>query len=250
MRIKLVVSYDGRPFQGWQSQPGGNTVQDRIQSALAEICKTGVTMHGSGRTDTGVHALGQVAHFDAPAKTDLDPVSWGRALNANLPGSIRVLSCEKADGDFHARFSATAKTYRYEIDRGEVLSPFRTGLAWHLPPRIALDDQVLAEVAELLTGEHDFGSFAANRGDGKKVSTVRRIGGIEIERPCESLTLTFRGNGFLYKMVRLLVGSMIRCAQGKETVDWLRNLLDNPTGETTRYCAPADGLYLVEVCYD
>ena len=247
-RLKIVIAYDGRPYKGWQSQPCGNTVQDKIQSAIAEISKLPKgTIHGSGRTDTGVHGLGQVAHFDVDANNSMDTNSWRRALNAKLPASIRILSCEQADADFHARFSAKGKTYRYEIDTGAVLMPLRSGLAWHVP--LPLDADVLRVAARHLEGEHDFAAFAANRGDGSQGSTVRVIQKIDINSSPSTLTLTFSGNGFLYKMVRLLTGTMVRCALGKEDPEWIKSFLDNPSGEKSAYCAPADGLYLVKVAY-
>jgi tRNA pseudouridine38-40 synthase len=250
-RVRLTVSYDGRPFAGWQSQPSGATVQDVLEAALARICKeTRVPVHGSGRTDTGVHALGQVAHFDAPDTIRMDAAAWVRALNVHLPPAVRILDATvlPEDNDFHARFSAKGKTYRYEIDRGGVLSPFRAGLAWHHPHRI--DVEFFRAAAAIFIGEHDFAAFAANRHDGKTLATtVRAISSIIVEERGETLAFTISGNGFLYKMVRLLVGSTTRCAEGRESIDWLRNLLEAPSGRTSQFCAPADGLYLVSVRY-
>jgi tRNA pseudouridine38-40 synthase len=247
-RLKIVIAYDGRPYKGWQSQPCGNTVQNKIQAAIAEISKfPKVIIHGSGRTDTGVHGLGQVAHFDVDASNSMDTNAWQRALNANLPASIRILSCEEVDTEFHARFSAKEKTYRYEIDTEAVLMPLRSGLAWHVPFPLNIDQLRIA--AEHLKGEHDFAAFAANRGDGSQGSTIRTIHNIDIIQSPATLILTFSGNGFLYKMVRLLTGSLVRCALGKEEPEWLAGLLANPTREKSSYSAPADGLYLVRVAY-
>ncbi len=250
-RIRITVTYDGRPFSGWQSQPSGNTVQDVLEAALARICKVArVPAQGSGRTDTGVHALGQVAHFDAPPTYRMDAAAWVRALNIHLPPTVRVVEATvlPEDTDFHARFSAGGKTYRYEIDRGPVLSPFRAGLAWHHPHGI--DGDTFRAAAALFAGEHDFAAFAANRHDGKTLATtVRTISAITVNENGETLGLTVSGNGFLYKMVRLLVGSITRCAEGRESLGWLRDLLDAPAGRTSQFCAPADGLYLVSVDY-
>ena len=132
-RIKLTIAYDGAPFEGWQSQPGGNTVQDHLERAIAEVAGDAIRVSGSGRTDTGVHALGQVAHFDPPEGSRMDAGAWLRALNTKLPAAVRVLDAEGVAGDFHARFSATAKTYQYQIDTAPVLHPLRlivvTGVA-------------------------------------------------------------------------------------------------------------------------
>lgn len=247
-RFKLTIAYDGRPFEGWQSQPSGQTVQDHLEKALGRIAKAPLSLHGSGRTDTGVHALGQVAHFDAPDGSRMIAEEWQRALNANLPSTIRILRSESVDDDFHARFGAKKKTYRYEIDTGEVQLPLRAGLAWHHPR--AFDRAILREAAALFAGEHDFVAFAASRGDGKEVDAVRTILAASVEEEGGTVVLTFTGTGFLYRMVRLLTGSAMRCATGSDPVAWLQQMLDSPTGKTSPYCAPADGLYLVSVGYD
>ncbi|MFN7343308.1 MAG: tRNA pseudouridine synthase A, partial [bacterium] len=121
MRLKLTIAYDGRPFLGWQSQAGGNTVQDFLNEALEVTAKQSIKMHGSGRTDTGVHALGQVAHFDAPADSTMNPYNWVPALNTKLPATIRVIACEEVSEDFHSRFSAIGKRYHYDVCTDPVL---------------------------------------------------------------------------------------------------------------------------------
>jgi len=246
-RFRLTIAYDGAPFEGWQSQPGGNTVQDKLESALAEIGGGTTRAHGSGRTDTGVHALGQVAHFDAPDGSRMDATAWMRAINTKLPRTVRVLAAEEVADDFHARFSATAKTYRYEIDTGEVLSPLRLGRAWHHPT--SLDPERFAGACALYLGEHDFAAFAANRRDGKDPNTVRTIARAKVAETKTGLSVTFTGNGFLYKMVRLLVGGAARVAEGREELDWLVGLLTNPSADKCAYCARGEGLYLVDVDY-
>ncbi|MEM0898160.1 MAG: tRNA pseudouridine(38-40) synthase TruA [Verrucomicrobiota bacterium] len=247
MRIKLTIAYDGRPFEGWQSQPSGRTVQDQMEAALERIAKKRISLHASGRTDTGVHALGQVAHFDAPANSSMDAAAWMRALNAHLPRTIRVMASEGVADDFHARFSVIKKTYRYEIDTSEVLRPLRAGLAWHHPQ--VIDRDLLRESLVLFQGEHDFAAFAANRGDGKDLETVRTIHEARLAEHGETLALTYTGNGFLYRMVRLLTGSAMRCATGGEPVRWIANLLEPAGTAHSSHCAPADGLTLVSVDY-
>jgi tRNA pseudouridine38-40 synthase len=243
MRLKLTIAYDGSPFLGWQSQAGGRTIQDHLEHAFQIICGSRIVVHGSGRTDAGVHAQAQCAHVEAEHPR-FSPPDWIPALNAHLPPEIRVLKCTKAAPGFHARFSATGKVYTYRIWNTPVPSPFEINRAWHLPAKI--DVAPLKKCAALLVGTHDFASFAANRG--KPVEdTIRKIHRIAIAQKGPLITLTFEGDGFLYKMVRLLTGSLIRCAQGRADEAWIRNLLDRKT--KTSFAAPACGLYLTRVLY-
>lgn len=244
MRIRLTIAYDGAPFAGWQSQAGGNTVQDVIEASLSRIAQASVRIHGAGRTDAGVHALGQVAHFDIPAGSRMAAAEWQRALNGTLPPAVRILRAAEAPADFHARFSAAGKIYRYDLWTGAVLPPHLFQRAWHMPH--ALDLATLRSALRLFEGAHDFRAFAANRG-APAADTTRTISGIRAARSGHSLRLTFEGDGFLYKMVRMLVGAGIRAAAGREKESTLRDLLKHP-GRWT-HVAPADGLYLVRVLY-
>lgn len=246
MRLKLVIAYDGGPFRGWQSQAGGNTVQDHLESAFAKICGARIAVHGAGRTDAGVHALGQCAHADVE-RSPLTPARWIAALNAHLLREIRVLKCGRAPQSFHARFLAKGKIYTYRIWNAAVHPPLEAGRSWHLPG--TLDLSALQAGAEQLTGRHDFASFAASRG-GKSPpvrDTVRTIRQIKIRRRGPLITLTFEGDGFLYKMVRLITGSLVRCAQHRAEPDWIAGLLAG--GTKTSFAAPAEGLYLTRVIY-
>lgn len=251
MRLKLTIAYDGRPFQGWQSQVGGNTVQDHIHAAMAEVAKTPVRIQGSGRTDTGVHAFGQIAHFDPPPEISMNPFNWVPALNTKLPPTIRIMACEEVPATFHARFSATGKIYRYDLCTDPVLPPLKAGLAWHLPR--LLDAAVLAEALTLFRGRHDFQAFAANRGDETpETDRVRHIRAADLEMLADGYRITFVGDGFLYKMVRLLTGAAVLASQGRLRLDDLAALLDQPPGlplGKSPLCAPAAGLYLQEVLY-
>lgn len=251
MRLRFLIAYDGRPFAGWQSQAGGNTVQDHLEAALGRILKVArpPAVHGSGRTDAGVHALGQVAHCEVPDTCRLDPAAWRRALNVHLPPGIRVMEVAPAAPDFHARFDASGKTYRYRLWNAEVLPPLEAGLIWHVPH--TLDFSALADGCRLLEGTHDFRAFAANRNDGKDASrdTVRHLWSIRLDRNGPEVTLTFHGSGFLYKMVRMLTGSLIRVAMARAPITWLQSLLTHPSSGKTHHTAPADGLYLVRVEY-
>lgn len=249
-RLQLTVAYDGRPYCGWQSQAGGGSVQDHLQAALVKLCPARLSVQGSGRTDAGVHALAQVAHVDVP-KARLKPAQLVAALNAHLPPQIRVVRCRWAAPEFHARFSATGKIYQYRIWNAPVLSPLELGRAWHV--FMPLNMEVLRRSAEMLVGRHDFAGFAANRGV-PSTDTVRTIRRIDIKgKPGGPITLTFEGDGFLYKMVRLLTGSLVRVAQGKAEPEWLAGLLEPASAGQpkikTNFAAPAEGLYLTRVLY-
>lgn len=249
-RFRLTIAYEGSGFAGWQSQPAGNTVQDELDRAVRATCSEASGVQGSGRTDAGVHALGQVAHFDAPVALRMDGAAWRRALNAKLPRAVRILECRPVSMDFHARFSATGKIYRYEWFTGAVLSPFRAGRVWHV--HRTPDEAVVRQVASLFEGTHDFAGFAANRGEPEeaKPGTVRRIDRVTVMREGPDWAAQFEGEGFLYKMVRMLVGAMVRCGQGSCRVEDVRERLERPGGVgQVRFAAPADGLYLVEVLY-
>lgn len=252
MRLKLTIAYDGRPFLGWQSQAGGNTVQDILHTALESVAKQPLRMQGSGRTDTGVHALAQVAHFDAPDGTSMNPYNWVPALNTKLPATIRVMACEEVPLYFHARFSATGKTYHYDICTDPVLPPLKAGLAWHLPR--LLDADVLSRALALFVGKHDFHAFAAYRGnEGEDTDYVRTILSTDLETLADGYRIVFKGDGFLYKMVRMLTGTAIKAAQGRLRLDDLAALLDQSPGlpfGKAPLCAPADGLYLESVHYE
>ena len=246
-RLKLIVAYDGTPFAGWQSQAGGNTVQDYLESALQTVCGQPVRVHGSGRTDAGVHALGQCAHVDVPAAT-LDPERWVHALNASLPPKIRVLRTRYVSRDFHARFSANGKTYRYRILNSRVLPPFEIDRAWHVP--VTLNVQAIELATAQFLGQHDFAGFAANRGKPEQ-STIRTITAARLRRVGASFTLEFSGDGFLYKMVRLMVGTIVRCGAGRMAPAEVAQRLGSaaPASAGNRFVAPAHGLILVRVRY-
>ncbi|MEM1294615.1 MAG: tRNA pseudouridine(38-40) synthase TruA [Verrucomicrobiota bacterium] len=249
-RYRLTIAYDGRPFEGWQSQPSGNTVQDYLLGAAREIHPEVSTFQGSGRTDAGVHAEAQVAHFDVPGDSTMDGDAWLRALNTKLPRTIRIMNSLEVSSEFHAQFDAEGKTYRYELFTGPVLPPLRAGLAWHV--RRELDWERLVQAANLFVGEHDFAAFAANRGDpgSNPDNTIRTLFEVVPERQADVITVTLHGNGFLYKMVRLIIGGVTKCAQGAIELSELKRLLDRPkNGEKSPLAAPPDGLCLVRVDY-
>ncbi len=248
MRLKLTIAYDGSPFGGWQIQSNADTIQGRIETALAEIAKEPVRLHGSGRTDAGVHALGQIAHFEAPDRLTMNPFNWVPALNTKLPPGIRILECEEVPDDFHARFSALSKTYIYHLCLSPVLSPFLARRAWHLPRQLNPED--LDKALSFYRGSHDFRAFAAKRGnETEDTDYVRKITRADFEQSPDGYLITYTGNGFLYKMVRLLTGAAVQTAQGYLRQDDLYDLVHNPDGKKSPLCAPADGLTLKVVAY-
>ena len=244
MRWKLTIAYEGGSYAGWQSQPGGEAVQDVVEGALAKITGGRTVLHGAGRTDAGVHALGQCAHFDAK-EGRLKAEEWQRALNAGLPASIRVMQCRGVAEDFHARFSAKGKVYRYVIRNNGVLPPLEAGRAWHVPKE--LDVERLKEAGRIFTGRHDFAAYAANRGTPSH-STERTIREIRVVKKGTLLTVTFEGEGFLYKMVRMLTAAMVRAAQNRIPARELEARLRDGKPKWN-HVAPAEGLYLVKVLY-
>lgn len=251
MRLKLTIAYDGRPYNGWQKQVGGNTVQDILEVAMAEVAKQPIRLHGSGRTDTGVHALAQIAHFDAPPELTMNPFNWVPALNCKLPATIRVMACEEVPADFHSRFSASGKIYHFDLCTDPILHPLKAGLAWHIPRQ--LDADVLWDALALFIGRHDFHAFAAYRGNEMPdIDWYRTIESVELTTLQDGYQISYKGDGFLYKMVRLLTGGAVHAAQGRIRLDDFAALLDQapglPLGKSP-LCAPPDGLFLKEVIY-
>jgi tRNA pseudouridine38-40 synthase len=250
--IKLTLAYDGSPFNGWQIQPSLPTIQGLLSAAIGRMTGEKVLPQGSGRTDAGVHALGQVASFTT--ESTIPPENFMKGLNANLPEEIRVLAVEEVAADFHARHSAKAKTYRYRIYRGSICPPFIWKQVHHHP--YPLDESKMTEAARAVVGEHDFTSFAAVDPDkrqaeaGEPPNNVRSIFLSAFRREGEELVYEVRGNGFLHHMVRNLVGTFLLVGKGTLAPEQIseiiaaKNRSANP-GAT----APASGLYLVSVEY-
>jgi tRNA pseudouridine38-40 synthase len=243
-RLKLIIAYNGAPFAGWQSQSHRNAVQDRLERAFESVTGVPVRIHAAGRTDAGVHALAQCGHVDVGRL--LAPARWVDALNALLPPAIRVLRCRYVSNDFHASLSAKGKIYRYRIWTGSVLPPFEYRRAWHV--RHPLDPKVLKSTAKHFVGTHDFAGFAANRGKPEK-STIRTINSVRVREKGPCVTIEFDGDGFLYKMVRLMVGALVNCAFGKMRIEDVTARLNSGQLGSARFAAPAEGLYLVRVRY-
>ena len=244
MRLLLTLAYDGSRFGGWQSQPGGQTVQDALERAFAALCGQRIAVHGSGRTDAGVHAGGQRAHADVP-EGRLPLATWLPALNAHLPEGARVMTLKKVSSDFHARFSATGKTYRYTVWNGPAMPPLLLARSWHVPWK--LDIRLMREACEVFAGRHDFAAFSAKRSK-REEQTVRTLTAIRLKKSGPLITFTLEGEGFLYKMARILVASIVRCAAGKISLAEIRARLSD-AGPRLHHVAPAGGLCLARVVY-
>ncbi len=244
-RLKLIVAYDGAAFAGWQSQTHRNTVQDKLEQAFRKIGEAHVRIHGAGRTDAGVHALAQCAHVDLPNRR-LSTERCKNALNAVLPATIRILRCRYVSQNFHARFSATGKLYCYRIWAAPILPPLECGRAWHISS--ALDVDLLKAAGKKFLGKHNFAAFAANRGK-KEENTTRTIWSVQTRRSGSRVTIEIAGDGFLYKMVRLIVGAMTRVALHKMDLNEITTRLKSRRTDGFRFVAPAEGLYLVKIWY-
>jgi tRNA pseudouridine38-40 synthase len=246
--LKLILSYDGSDFAGWQIQPDAPTIQGTLAAAVGRITGEIVLPQGSGRTDAGVHALAQVATFvtESPVPTG----NFVKALNDILPPSIRVMDVQEVAAEFHARKSARGKTYRYRIYRDAICSPFLARYVWHYP--YPLNEQSMAAAAARVQGEHDFTSFAAvdpERGRDITVSNVRRILSSNWERQGDELVYTVKGSGFLHHMVRNLVGTFILVGKGTLNPEDVTRIIEARDRSAAGATAPACGLYRVNVEY-
>jgi len=255
--LKLILSYDGADFAGWQVQPGLSTIQGTLASAIGRLTGENVLPQGSGRTDAGVHALAQVATFSTGSPIPAE--NWMRALNDILPAAIRVLEVMEVDAEFHARKSARAKTYRYRIHRGAVCPPFLARYVWHYP--YPLDESLMIAAAAVVEGDRDFTSFAAvdperveriaaeMEGENGKTTNIRTIFSSAFSREGEELIYTVRGSGFLHHMVRNLIGTFLLVGKGTLSRDDVDRILEAKERTAAGATAPARGLYLVAVEY-
>jgi len=247
LTIKLIVAYDGTGYEGWQTQKIGTGVQEKLEAALTKLFPSRPRAHSSSRTDTGVHALGMVAHFAVPrAECRFPARKLVLALNAWLPEDIRVLSAVRVSTDFHARFHATGKEYRYRVWNHPVMNPLIRKTAWHVPR--PLDLPAMRQAAALFVGRHDFRSLTANPGYARK-STVRTLTRCEIKRSGRLLTFIIAGDGFLYKMCRATVGTIVQVGLGKYPAADIRSMLGKQDRRAAGMTAPAHGLVLWKVFY-
>ena len=246
MRYRIEVSYDGTDFSGWQRQTGMRTVQEELETALLPLSPGGapVVVNGSGRTDAGVHARAQVAHFDL--EREIAPNSLRRALNDRLPPDVRVIRARPADPDFDARRSAHAKEYRYFVWNAETENPLRRRYSAHVSR--AIDTDAMRAAAARFVGEKDFAAFCANP-QRPVESTVRRVFWVEVEGRAPEISIRVAGNGFLYKMVRSIAGFLIAVGTGKEKPEAVTEVLESKTRTARVESAPARGLVLWQVWY-
>jgi tRNA pseudouridine38-40 synthase len=244
MRIALGVEYDGAPYCGWQSQTGGCAVQDFLENALAKIAEHEIRIHAAGRTDTGVHAMMQVVHFDT--EINRPDTAWVRGVNAFLPESVRVLWAKMVDDEFHARFSATQRSYQYLLANQATAPAIKAQQAgwYHLPLNISSMQTGMAH----LRGEHDFSAFRASECQAK--SPIKNLQVASIEAYGEYFVFNFSANAFLQHQVRNMVGALIYVGNGKHPPEFIKELLEQKNRTLSPPTFSPNGLYLVGVAYD
>lgn len=246
-RWKLTVEYHGAPFNGWQRQDGQPSVQQAIEEALFKFCQTEIRIQGAGRTDTGVHALGQVVHFDLDyGHRPLSGFDLAKAINAHLkPAPVVVLEAQEVAADFHARFHATNKLYRYRIVNRPMPIAVERGLAWHVWR--PLDVEAMHDAAQILLGNHDFSTFRDSECQAK--TPVRTLDRIELRRDGDSVTMEVEAKSFLHHQVRNTIGTLALVGEGKWTKADFRSAFEAKDRRRGGITAPPDGLYLVRIDY-
>jgi tRNA pseudouridine38-40 synthase len=243
LRIAIGIAFDGRPFDGWQSQPSGNTVQDRLEAALGEIAGAPVRVTAAGRTDAGVHAIGQVAHFDAAASRPES--AWVRGVNAHLPDAIAVQWARPVDDDFHARFAATSRSYAYVLYNHPVRPAVFAGkVGWF---HHQLDLETMRAAAAHLEGEHDFSAFRSSECQAK--SPVKTVYRVAIARHGAHVLLEFTASAFLHHMVRNFVGCLVQVGKGARPAQWVAEVLASRGRANAAPTFGPEGLYLTAVAY-
>lgn len=241
-RIVLGIEYDGSRFFGWQWQVQQRNIQHELQQALSKIAQHSITVQCAGRTDTGVHATEQVVHFDTSAIRTLE--AWHRGTNTHLPPDVRVIWAQEAIGDFHARYSAIARFYRYVILNRHTPSALNRQTTWYAPQ---LDAQKMHQAAQCLIGQHDFTSFRAQGCQSK--SPFRKMYFIDVHREDEKVIIELSANAFLHHMVRNIAGVLMAIGAGKQPISWTQELLDVKCRKLGGVTAPSDGLHLAGVYY-
>ena len=242
-RIKLTIEYDGTDYVGWQVQPNGVSVQHCVELALGQLLGEPIRVHSSGRTDSGVHALGMVCHLTTERQLPLS--AWREGVNRFLPDNIVVRGAEVVSDDFHARFSATGKRYRYTVLRDEVRSPLQRYMAWQVPQSLNLNE--MQRAAALFVGTHDFAAF---RTSGCAAETTRReIFALALHEEGKLLHIDVSGSGFLKNMVRMIVGTLVDIGRGRRPATDVSQMLAGEVAVGPALTAPAQGLCLMEVWY-
>ena len=243
--IKLTIEYDGKDFNGWQSQPGKVSIQTEIEKAIHEITGEEVALIASGRTDAGVHALGQVANFHTNTKIEISKIPY--AINSKLPNSIVVKDAVEVDERFHARYNCKLKTYRYIINNNEFPSALNRYREFHLPYKLNYAD--MEKAIKYFEGEHDFKAFKSSGGNAKK-TTVRTLTDCNIKKEDGRIYIELTGNGFLYNMVRIISGTILDVGLGKIKADDIPEIINSGIRERAGRTLPPHGLYLVKVNYE
>jgi tRNA pseudouridine38-40 synthase len=247
LKFKLTIAYDGTAYEGWQVQKIGTGVQEKVEASLARLFPSKPRVHSSSRTDTGVHALGMVAHFEVPrAEFKMTARKLALAVNAHLPEDIRILSAVRAPAKFHARFDAKGKQYRYFVWNHPAMNPLLRRTAWHVTR--PLDVEAMRAAAPLFVGRHDFQSFAANPGYTRE-STVRTLTRCDLRKNGSLLTFIIEGDGFLYKMCRGIVGTLVQVGLRKFPPSEIKSMLAKRDRRVAGMTAPAHGLVLWKVFY-
>lgn len=242
-RVKLTIAYQGTQYQGWQRQKRFKSIQETVEKLVSNLLNERIELTASGRTDAGVHALAQVASFVHHSTFPTTRLCY--VLNYHLPDDIQILSAEDVEADFHPRYSARGKIYQYKIDNASVKDPLKSYLVWHVPEPLDLDR--MRDAAACWIGEHDFATFRSQGSSAK--TTIRRIDAIELHKEGTLVTLTFRGNGFLYNMVRIMTAVLVLIGKGRLEPSDAERLLGAKERTMAPWTAPPQGLYLTEVIY-
>jgi tRNA pseudouridine38-40 synthase len=247
VKLKLTIAYDGAPYAGWQAQKTGLGVQQLVEEAVVKIFPNAGRLHSSSRTDTGVHALGMAAHLEIPnGEFKMSPSKAALAINAHLPREIRIMAASRCRADFDARFNAKGKQYRYFVWNGPAMNPLLRHTAWHVSR--PLDLAAMRAAAKFFPGRHDFKSLAGTR-PYEMSDTVRTLTKCDLKRNGPLLTFIIEGDGFLYKMCRGIVGTLVQVGQGKITPGAIKQILDKKDRRAAGMTAPAHGLVLWKVYY-
>lgn len=243
----MVIAYDGTHYSGWQIQPHSLSIQEKLEQTLQIFLREKVRIIGSGRTDAGVHALGQVAHFSCSQELNLERFLW--SANSLLPPDIRVVTVDAVTDAFHAQHSAIGKEYHYHLSLGVVQEPFHRFYSYHIPFELNID--LLKQAAQMFIGTHDFTSFAnaAHTGSAAKnpIRTLRRLDVVEMEQ--QQVRLEFEGDGFLYKMVRNITGTLLEVASGKKPLSAISAIRESRDRRQAPQAVPPQGLFLIKVSY-
>ena len=251
--ILLTIEYDGTNFHGWQKQPGKRTVQGELEKVLSMVCNTGISLNGTSRTDAGVHALGQQASFKAEFGIPVERISYAAnniltgGMNSITVGDVRIKEVLEMPLDFHARFDAKGKTYRYLILNREEISIFNRNYCYQV--RKPLDIEAMQKAASMIIGTHDFKCFQA-AGSEEKATTVRTITEIDIAKKGQRIAIEVTGDGFLYNMVRIIAGTLVEVGLGKKKQEEIPRIIESLDRCNAGHTAPPQGLYLARVYYD